>query len=238
LLLAAQAAAADFMLSFDDGPLPHATERILQALKGIRAEDGQPVRAAFFLVGAAPHSVWEQRKYFAPYELWNEKGSLAEHPEIAREILAAGHLIGSHSMHHTWFRWPWLSSVEDVRQDLRNWEKVAAQVSDPKAPRLYRPPYFVDTEAVRIAIAQAGYQMVQGVSSGDAAPLATPYSVMENTAWLLRHWPQDKPCVLTFHDTRVVTQNHLAEIVNELKARGFHLQHFDPARLSLFPDQM
>lgn len=59
-------------LTFDDGPIPDATHRVLRDLA---AED---VRATFFLNG----------------------NSVAEHPAAARALVAAGHEIGNHSYSH------------------------------------------------------------------------------------------------------------------------------------------
>lgn len=59
-------------LTFDDGPDPAFTPRVLDILR----EKGAP--AAFFLVG----------------------GRADEHPELVRRIQAEGHLVGNHSFSH------------------------------------------------------------------------------------------------------------------------------------------
>lgn len=59
-------------LTFDDGPLPDATARVLQLLAAEEA------RATFFLIGS----------------------SIEQHPEAARAIADAGHEIGNHSYSH------------------------------------------------------------------------------------------------------------------------------------------
>ena len=59
-------------LTFDDGPNPTATDRILETL----AAHGVP--AAFFMVGA----------------------HVQRHPDIARRVVAAGHEVGNHTQHH------------------------------------------------------------------------------------------------------------------------------------------
>ena len=59
-------------LTFDDGPLPDATARILEVL------DAHGARATFFLNGA----------------------QVDAHPEAARRIVAAGHEVGNHSYTH------------------------------------------------------------------------------------------------------------------------------------------
>jgi peptidoglycan/xylan/chitin deacetylase (PgdA/CDA1 family) len=61
-------------LTFDDGPNPAATPKLLEAL----AKRG--ARATFFLIG--------------DYVL--------REPGLVREILAGGHDVGNHTMHHLW----------------------------------------------------------------------------------------------------------------------------------------
>lgn len=62
----------DLFLTFDDGPSPAATERILEIL------DLHRVPAAFFLVG----------------------DQVARHPELARLLGSTPHEVGNHTMHH------------------------------------------------------------------------------------------------------------------------------------------
>lgn len=64
----------EFALTFDDGPNPGYSERLLDLLAA------HEVRATFFLIG----KFVEQR------------------PELARAIFAAGHRVGNHTMSHPW----------------------------------------------------------------------------------------------------------------------------------------
>lgn len=59
-------------LTFDDGPWPHSTHRILEILANYNA------KATFYMVGEMAH----------------------ERPELAREVRDAGHAIGNHSWTH------------------------------------------------------------------------------------------------------------------------------------------
>lgn len=67
-------------LTFDDGPDPEGTPRLLRLLAA------RGVRATFFLIGERA----------------------ARHPEIVRAIVAEGHEIGNHTWHHrnAWFLGP------------------------------------------------------------------------------------------------------------------------------------
>lgn len=59
-------------LTFDDGPIPEVTPRILKIL------DDFGVKASFFIVG----------------------DNAARNPQLVEEIRARGHAIGNHTMHH------------------------------------------------------------------------------------------------------------------------------------------
>lgn len=227
----ATAQRAEFMLSFDDGPMPGATGPILDMLATLEASDGEPVKAGFFLLADAPASFWQRRNYFAPYELWTDKGSIAAHPDIARRIQRAGHTIGNHTTHHAWFRWPWLNTPAAVRAELSGWEAIAVPVLGEAPVKLFRPPYFVQTAALRETTDALGYQTVMGESVGDAEPNMTLAKVQRKTGAILAAWDKPWPCVLVFHDNRELTSLHLAEIVTYLQQQGFQLVHFDAARL-------
>lgn len=67
----------EIALTYDDGPNPAVTERLLEVLAS------QEVRASFFLIG----------------------NFVRQRPDIARAIAAAGHLIGNHTMTHPWLAW-------------------------------------------------------------------------------------------------------------------------------------
>ncbi|MDD5276413.1 MAG: polysaccharide deacetylase family protein [Methylovulum sp.] len=222
---------AEFMLSFDDGPLPDTTGRVLDALATLKAIDGKPVKAGFFLLADAPDKFWQQRLYYAPYELWTDKGSIAKYPKVAQRIKQAGHFIGNHTTHHAWFHWPWLDAPEAVLAEFTEWEAISKRVLGAPNTRLFRPPYFILTQNGRETANRLGYQIVMGKSVGDAIPDITVDEIKEKTQSILAAWHKPYPCVLTFHDNRPATYGHLSEIVSYLQQQGFRLVHFDPERL-------
>lgn len=218
----------EFMLSFDDGPVPGRTDRVLDALHHLRAEDGAPVRAAFFTVGAA-QDFWDSRRYYAPYELWTHKGSTQAYPELVARILTEGHVLGNHTAHHAWFRWPRFADEKAVIEELRAWEATAPR--DARNEKLFRPPYLITTAAVLAAARKNGYQVVLGETVGDAAPGANVDAIEWKIARLLETRDSPAPALLIFHDIRPVTSLHLREIVDGLTRQGYSLVHFDPQRL-------
>lgn len=72
-------------LTFDDGPNPKATPQLLDILA--RAN----VKATFFLIG----------------------GFVKQCPQMVREIAAAGHLVGNHTMTHPWLAWQTESRIRE-----------------------------------------------------------------------------------------------------------------------------
>jgi len=221
----------EFMLSFDDGPMPDRTERVLDQLATLRAIDGTPVKAGFFLLADAPDEFWQRRIYFAPYEFWTGKGSIAKYPNIARRIQQDGHIIGNHTTHHAWFRWPWLDTPEAVLEEFNEWEAIYKRILGPSNMRLFRPPYFIINKNVRETAKRLGYQIVMGESVGDALPSVTVDAIKQKTQSILAAWSKPYPCVLVFHDHRPITYQHLDEIISHLQQQGFRLVHFDPKRL-------
>lgn len=222
---------AEFMLSFDDGPLPDSTGHVLDMLATLRTIDGTPVKAGFFLLADAPDEFWQRRNYYAPFELWTDKGSIAKYPNVAQRIKSEGHTIGNHTTHHAWFHWHWLDTPEAVLTEFTEWEAISKRILGESGTRLFRPPYYVLTKNVRETASRLGYQIVMGESVGDANPDMTVAEIKEKSSFILAAWNKPYPCVLTFHDNRPATNEHLDEIVRNLQQQGFRLVNFDPKRL-------
>ena len=221
----------EFMLSFDDGPLPDKTERVLDILATLSAIDGTHVNAVFFLLADSPVEFWQRRYYYAPYELWTQKGSMEKYPKIVRRIKQAGHSIGNHTTHHSWFRWPWLDTPEAILGEFTEWEAISKQVLGASNMRLFRPPYFIVSQNVRDIAKRLGYQVVMGESVDDATPGMMVEAIKLKTQSILRAWGKPYPCLLIFHDIRPTTYLALGDIVSNLQRQGFRLVHFDAKRL-------
>ena len=215
----------EFMLTFDDGPLPEKTDRVLDTLARFQTEDGKPVRAAFFMLSDAPESFWTSRTFYAPYEIWTHKGSMKKYPELVNRVKNEGHWIGNHSAHHAWFHWPWLSSTASISDELSAWEKTHAELADDQ-PKLFRPPYLINSQAVQAAAAKLNYRIVAGRTVGDAAPGSNVESVKKNILRTMETWDQPTPVILILHDIFPVTYRHLDEIILYLKNKGYVLVNF------------
>lgn len=96
-------------LTYDDGPNDSHTLRLLEVLAK------HDVRATFFLIG----------RY------------VSQRPEIAREVVKAGHVVGNHTFTHPLLT---LKSAAEVRQELSDC-RSALQDAIGEHSSLFRPPF-------------------------------------------------------------------------------------------------
>jgi peptidoglycan/xylan/chitin deacetylase (PgdA/CDA1 family) len=96
-------------LTYDDGPNDPHTQRLLEVLAK------HEVSATFFLIG----------RY------------VRQHPEIAREIVKAGHIVGNHTFTHPLLIFKRASEIRDELSDCRS----ALQDAIGEHSNLFRPPF-------------------------------------------------------------------------------------------------
>jgi len=128
-------------LTFDDGPRPSVTARILETLARER------VPAAFFLVGAA----------------------VRLHPEMARRVAAAGHEIGNHTRSHRKLHRLGLSAVHaELTGGHKDIMEITGEIPRAfRAPHGYRNP-FVTRVANKLRYRTIGW--TYGVWDSDRPP--------------------------------------------------------------------
>ena len=108
----------EVVLTFDDGPLPPRTNRILDILAG------ECVKATFFMVGRMALT----------------------YPDVARRVEAAGHTVGTHSQNHP-LRLDKMSLINAEREINEGIASVTAALGEPPAPFL-RIPGLARTNAI------------------------------------------------------------------------------------------
>jgi peptidoglycan/xylan/chitin deacetylase (PgdA/CDA1 family) len=96
-------------VTFDDGPNPSMTPKLLDLL------DRHRVRATFFVIGK-----------FA-----------REHPDLLRETVARGHVVGNHTDSHPNLFW---SSASQTRDELRRCQDAITDALN-APPKFFRPPF-------------------------------------------------------------------------------------------------
>ncbi len=124
----------ELALTFDDGPNDRYTQEILEKLAGAN------VRATFFMVGAYARQL----------------------PWLAKQVAAAGHVVGNHSMFHTNLLY---KSRKEIWADLRDCS-LTLEDTIGQPVRYFRPPYGKRRPAVLRAARELGMQTVMWNSMG------------------------------------------------------------------------
>jgi peptidoglycan-N-acetylglucosamine deacetylase len=183
--------ANEVVLTFDDGPWPKNTPAVLEALAA------HCLKATFFPIGE--HAMW--------------------HPEILKQVAAAGHTIGTHTWSH-----PDLTkkSVAQAKDEIeKGASAVHLAVGAPTAPffrfpDLRHPPQMVTYLGGRnIAIFSTD------IDSFDFK-LRKPEQVINSVMAKLA--TRGKGIIL-MHDFQRATAEALPELLNQLKAKGYRIVH-------------
>lgn len=117
-------------LTFDAGYENGATEKILDTLKAHK------VHAAFFLVG----------------------NYIQRNADLVRRMAAEGHIVGNHTMHH--YDMSKISDEAAFTRELRDLEKLYAEVTDQELAKFYRPPQGIFSKENLAMAKKLGYKTV------------------------------------------------------------------------------
>jgi peptidoglycan/xylan/chitin deacetylase (PgdA/CDA1 family) len=156
-------------LTFDDGPNDTATPQLLEVLAG------HGVRATFFAMGD-----------FA-----------RQRPEIVRQAVAAGHLLGNHTMSH-----PKLSvqPAARVRQELADCKALLEDIGGVKV-EYFRPPFGARRPFVLRAAREMGLTPVTwNVTGYDWDPIGVDGILAKLDAGIARNRRRGRSSNLLLHD--------------------------------------
>lgn len=174
-------------LTFDDGPHAECTPRILDVLYQAGA------KATFFMPGYA----------------------VKAHPEVARRVLADGHLIGNHSYHHRAFG---KLTLAGQLAEIREAQFAIGEVTG-VAPSFFRPPQGVLSPGLLYGAYRLGLKTVlcsrdshdwSGISDQEIARVCSSKHVVSGD-------------IFAFHDDEPATVRALPGICEQIKAEGFKL---------------
>jgi peptidoglycan/xylan/chitin deacetylase (PgdA/CDA1 family) len=191
----------ELVLTFDDGPWPATTTKILDALKH------ECVQATFFLLGR----------------------SARDFPQIAKRELAEGHSIGHHSYSHPLLnRMSADRARAEIDRGIEADEDAVYGVkrTEPATP-FFRFPGFASNAALLDAVNSRGLVVFGAdVWASDWRPMSPD---QELHRLLLRIDKAGRGIVL-LHDTRGQTAQMLPTLLRELKRRGYRIVHVVPAK--------
>jgi peptidoglycan/xylan/chitin deacetylase (PgdA/CDA1 family) len=190
----------ELVLTFDDGPWPGTTPKILDALKH------ECVRATFFLLGR----------------------NVEAYPEIARREMAEGHSLGHHTFSHPLLGHmaPPRAEAEIDRGIAQDEFTLYGQRRTVPTTPFVRFPGFAANAALLDRL-QARRIVVFGadVWASDWQPMA-PAQEMQ---LLLARIERAGGGIVLLHDTKTQTAQMLPSFLRELKRRGYRVVHVVPA---------
>ena len=189
-------------LTFDDGPAPETTLRILDIL------DRHCVKATFFMVG-----IYAER-----------------HPEIVREVASRGHTIGAHTWSHP-NNLRHLSLAAARREIRRGFDAIADALSgapEPQRERLapfFRFPGLNDGKALISWLGDRNIATFSCEFGSDDWRQISSWEVKRRT---IRNIASVGQGILILHDTKPRTAAMLSSFIVDLRTRGYTFVQLAP----------
>lgn len=189
----------EVVLTFDDGPWPGTTDRVLDALRR------ECVRATFFLLGR----------------------NAADHPNLVRRAAAEGHAVGHHTFSHPLLAHLPLAAAEaEINRGIAAVETALGRAGSVPAIPFFRFPGFAASPALLARLEQRGI-VVFGADlwASDWNPM-TPQNQLTLT---MERLGAAGGGIVLFHDTKTQTAAMLPSFLRELKRQGYRVVHTVPA---------
>ncbi len=181
----------EVVLTFDDGPWPNNTPAVLAALAA------ECTKATFFPIGE--HATW--------------------HPEILKQVAAAGHTIGSHTWSHKDLS---KLSLEDAKTEIEkgvsavHWALGGPSASFIRFPALRHPPEVVSY------VGQRNMAIFSCDLDSFDFKLKKPDAVIKSVMTKLDKLGKG---IILMHDFQHATALALPELLRQLKAKGYTIVH-------------
>ena len=193
--------AKELVLTFDDGPWPGTTPKVLNALKS------ECVRATFFLLGR----------------------NAAAHPQVARRALADGHSVGHHSYSHPLLDRMSVAKAEaEIDRGIAADELAlyGERRTTPTTP-FFRFPGFASNRAILDRMGDRGVVVFGADVWASDWVRMTPEQELH---LILARIERIGRGIVLFHDTKAETAQMLPAFLHELKRRGYSIVHVVPAQ--------
>ncbi|MBW7974776.1 polysaccharide deacetylase family protein [Bradyrhizobium sp. BR 10289] len=193
----------EVVLTFDDGPHPPTTSKVLAALAQ------ECVRATFFLIGQ--HA--------------------SEHPDMVKRIAREGHTVGHHSYSHPLMgHIPFEKATADLDRGIAADEMAlrGTSTTTPSTP-FFRFPYFESTQA-QLDLLQSRGIVVFGADlwASDWEEMTPEQELKLVTERLAANGKG----IILFHDNKARTAAMMPAFLRYLRENGYRVVHIVPAGTS------
>jgi peptidoglycan-N-acetylglucosamine deacetylase len=197
----------EVVLTFDDGPWPNNTRAVLDALAQ------HCVKAIFFPIGK--HALW--------------------HPEILKEVAAAGHTIGGHTWSHANLasHKSWPKRVEKkgqpeqsnegktIEEIEKGFSAIKLALGAPPAP-FFRFPYLKDPKEALDYLGTRNIAVFSHDLDSFDFKMHKPEDVVKSVMTKLERKGKG---IILMHDFQQATAKAVPIILTELKAKGYKVVH-------------
>ena len=181
----------EVVLTFDDGPWPRNTPAVLEALAG------HCTRATFFPIGK--HAVW--------------------HPEILKQVAAAGHSIGSHTWSHADLS---KKPFEEAREDIEKGISAVRYAIGAQAAPFFRFPALRHPPDLLAYLAERNIGVFSTDMDSFDFKMRRPEQV---TQAVLAKLKKSGKGIVLMHDFQQATAGAGPELLRQLKANGYKIVH-------------
>jgi len=191
----------EIVLTFDDGPWPENTAAVLKALAD------NCLKATFFEIGE--HATW--------------------HPEITKQVLAAGMTVGSHTWSHKDLaRNPYASDIDLAKQEIEMGVSAvsAAAGGAPVAP-FFRFPNLQHPPELLSYLAERNIATFSTDIDSFDFKMHKPDQVIKSVMTKLEKHGKG---IILMHDFQRATAEALPELLRQLKAAGYKIVHVVPSQ--------
>jgi peptidoglycan/xylan/chitin deacetylase (PgdA/CDA1 family) len=189
--------AHDFLLlkevvfTFDDGPWPNNTKAVLEALAN------HCTKATFFPIGK--HALY--------------------HPEILKEVAAAGHTVGGHTWSHANLS---KGKGENATEEIeKGFSAVKLAIGTNPSP-FFRFPYLQDPEAARTYLGSRNIAIFSHDLDSFDFKMRKPEDVVKS---IMTRLEKKGKGIILMHDFQQATAKAMPDLLNDLKAKGYKVVH-------------
>jgi peptidoglycan-N-acetylglucosamine deacetylase len=181
----------EVVLTFDDGPWPEHTRAVLAALAQ------HCTKAIFFPIGK--HALW--------------------HPEILKDVAAAGHTIGSHTWSHANLeKMKAEKATEEIEKGL---SAVSLALGAPGAP-FFRFPFLKDPKDQLAYLGTRNLAIFSHDLDSFDFKMRKPEDVVKS---VMAKLDKKGKGIILMHDFQQATAKALPELLEQLKAKGYKVVH-------------
>ena len=189
----------EIVLTFDDGPWPENTVAVLKALAD------NCLKATFFEIGE--HAMW--------------------HPEITKQVVAAGMTIGSHTWSHKDLaRNPYASDLDLAKQEIEMGVSAVHAAADAPIAPFFRFPDLQHPPALLSYLAERNIATFSTDIDSFDFKLHKPDQVIKSVMTKLEKRGKG---IILMHDFQRPTSEALPELLRQLKAAGYKVVHIVPS---------